>query len=80
MTARPAKRGPAASAARASSPTNAAGRTLAALITGQDTELTRFPWVNHRSGLWEPEPVRGAGVRAMLAGLRVRDRKSQRVG
>jgi glycine/D-amino acid oxidase-like deaminating enzyme len=60
--------------------TNAAGRTLAALITGQETELTRFPWVNHRSAAWEPEPLRGAGVRAMLAQLRVRDRKSQRVG
>ena len=29
--------------------TNLAGRTLADLITGRDTELTVLPWVNHRS-------------------------------
>ena len=31
------------------STTNLAGRTLADLITGSDTELTRLPWVGHRS-------------------------------
>jgi glycine/D-amino acid oxidase-like deaminating enzyme len=41
---------------------NLAGRTLADLITGQDTELTRLPWVGHRSPRWEPEPLRWLGV------------------
>jgi glycine/D-amino acid oxidase-like deaminating enzyme len=39
-----------------------AGRTLADLITGRDSELTRLPWVDHRSKRWEPEPLRWLGV------------------
>jgi glycine/D-amino acid oxidase-like deaminating enzyme len=42
--------------------TNLAGRTLADLITGADTELTRLPWVGHRSPPWEPEPLRWIGI------------------
>ncbi|GHH88501.1 FAD-dependent oxidoreductase [Streptomyces sulfonofaciens] len=45
---------------------NLAGRTLADLITGRDTELTRLPWVGHRSPRWEPEPLRWLGVNAGL--------------
>jgi glycine/D-amino acid oxidase-like deaminating enzyme len=52
-------------------PSNAAGRTLAELITGNESELTRFPWVNHRSPPWEPEPLRWLGVNAMLTRMRV---------
>jgi glycine/D-amino acid oxidase-like deaminating enzyme len=48
---------------------NLAGRTLADLIAGRSTDLTRLPWVGHRSRRWEPEPVRwlevNAGLRAM---------------
>jgi len=43
---------------------NLAGRTLADLITEDDTELTSLPWVNHRSRRWEPEPLRWVGVNA----------------
>jgi glycine/D-amino acid oxidase-like deaminating enzyme len=50
---------------------NLAGRTLADLILGHETELTRLPWVGHRSRRWEPEPLRwlevNAGLRAMTA-------------
>jgi glycine/D-amino acid oxidase-like deaminating enzyme len=46
--------------------TNLAGRTLTDLITGDDTELTRLPWVNHRSRRWEPEPLRWVGVTASV--------------
>lgn len=45
-----------------------AGRTLADLITGRDTELTTLPWVGHLSPDWEPEPLRWLGVNV---GLRV---------
>jgi glycine/D-amino acid oxidase-like deaminating enzyme len=45
---------------------NLAGRTLADLITGRATELTRLPWVGHRSPRWEPEPLRWLGVNAGL--------------
>lgn len=43
-----------------------AGRTLAHLITGTDSDLTRLPWVGHRSPDWEPEPLRWLGVNAGL--------------
>jgi glycine/D-amino acid oxidase-like deaminating enzyme len=42
--------------------TNVAGRTLADLITGCDSDLTHLPWVEHRSPLWEREPWRWLGV------------------
>jgi glycine/D-amino acid oxidase-like deaminating enzyme len=41
---------------------NAAGRTMADLITGRDSDLVRLPWVDHRSPTWEPEPLRWLGV------------------
>lgn len=48
-----------------------AGRTLADLITGRDSDLVRLPWVGHHSRRWEPEPLRwlqiNAGLRAMSA-------------
>jgi glycine/D-amino acid oxidase-like deaminating enzyme len=47
---------------------NLAGRTLADLVLGLDTELTRMPWVGHRSPRWEPEPLRWLGINA---GLRI---------
>ena len=43
---------------------NIAGRTIADLITGRDTDLVRLPWVGHRSPRWEPEPLRWLGVNA----------------
>ena len=52
-------------------PSNLAGRTLADLITGHDTDRTRLPWVNVRHRNWEPEPLRWLGVRGsrwILAG------------
>ena len=59
---------------------NLAGRTLAQLITGQESELTRLPWVGHRSRSWEPEPLRWLGVnggRLLLTGA---DRAEARSG
>jgi glycine/D-amino acid oxidase-like deaminating enzyme len=44
------------------STTNLAGRTIADLVCGRDTELVRLPWVGHRSPRWEPEPLRWLGV------------------
>ena len=46
--------------------TNLAGRTLADLILGVDSDITRLPWVGHRSPRWEPEPLRWLGVNAGL--------------
>ena len=44
------------------STTNLAGRTIADLVLGHDTDLVRLPWVGHRSPRWEPEPLRYVGV------------------
>jgi glycine/D-amino acid oxidase-like deaminating enzyme len=41
---------------------NLAGRTLADLIRGQQSDLTILPWVQHHSRPWEPEPLRWLGV------------------
>ncbi len=60
--------------------TNLAGRTLADLICGHDTELTRLPWVQHHSRRWAPEPLRWLGINASLAAMRSADRKEQRGG
>ncbi|GMA85577.1 hypothetical protein GCM10025868_08270 [Angustibacter aerolatus] len=60
--------------------TNLAGRTLADLLTGADTELTRLPWVGHRSPRWEPEPARWLGVNAGLQVARAADAVEQRTG
>ncbi|MGN0063989.1 MAG: NAD(P)/FAD-dependent oxidoreductase, partial [Nocardioides sp.] len=54
--------------------TQLAGRTLADLVLGRDTERTRLPWVGHRARRWEPEPLRWLGVQAMYAAYRAADR------
>lgn len=56
------------------STTNLAGRTLAALITEQQSELTGLPWVGHRSRLWEPEPLRWIGANLALRAMASADR------
>jgi glycine/D-amino acid oxidase-like deaminating enzyme len=60
--------------------TNLAGRTLADLITGADTELTGLPWVGHRSPPWEPEPLRWLGVNGALVAMKLADRSEERRG
>ncbi|MCY1176125.1 putative aminophosphonate oxidoreductase [compost metagenome] len=50
---------------------NLGGRTLADLILGRDSELTRQPWVLQPAGLsalrrWEPEPCRWLGYNAII--------------
>ena len=60
--------------------TNLAGRTLADLITGARSELTRLPWVGHRSPDWEPEPLRWLGLNAGLQVMGLADREEARTG
>lgn len=55
------------------STTNLAGRTLADLVLGHETELTALPWTNHRSPLWEPEPLRFAGTNLGILGMQFAD-------
>jgi glycine/D-amino acid oxidase-like deaminating enzyme len=62
------------------STTNLGGRTLAHLITEQDSELTRLPWVGHSSRSWEPEPLRWLGVNAGRLLMASSDRTEDRTG
>ncbi len=57
---------------------NLAGRTLRDLLLGDDSELTRLPWVNHRSRRWEFEPFRWAGINLGLRLMGSADRKEER--
>ncbi|GFJ80733.1 hypothetical protein [Phytohabitans houttuyneae] len=45
--------------------TNLAGRTLADLVLGVESELTSLPWVGHESPRWPPEPLRWMGINAV---------------
>jgi glycine/D-amino acid oxidase-like deaminating enzyme len=62
------------------STTNLAGRTLADLLTGADTELVRLPWVGHRSPDWEPEPLRFLGANAGLVAMTAADAEERLTG
>jgi len=62
-------------------PANLAGRTLADLITGTDSERVDLPWVGVRHRRWEPEPLRWLGVRGsrwMLAGADIYEYRTNR--
>jgi glycine/D-amino acid oxidase-like deaminating enzyme len=60
------------------STTNLAGRTLAALITGADSDLTTLPWANHHSRPWEPEPLRWLGITTALRLVQLSDALDRR--
>ncbi|RMH77535.1 MAG: FAD-dependent oxidoreductase [Actinomyces sp.] len=59
---------------------NLAGRTLADLVTGTDSELVDLAWVGHRSRSWEPEPLRWVAINAALALMAGADRVEERSG
>ena len=55
--------------------TNLAGRTLADLVLGRDTELTRLPVGGApRASSWEIEPLRWLAVNAIYTAYRAADR------
>ncbi|HSK27514.1 MAG TPA: FAD-binding oxidoreductase [Jiangellales bacterium] len=59
---------------------NLAGRTLADLLVGRDSDLVTLPWVGHRSRRWEPEPLRWLGVNASLRAMGWADAEEQLTG
>lgn len=62
------------------STTNLAGRTMADLVLGVESEITRLPWVNHRSPLWEPEPLRFVGANLAIVGMQLADAEERITG
>lgn len=61
---------------------NLAGRTLADLVLGRDSERLHTPWVNPpwSARKWEPEPLRWLGYRAMRLGRQLSDFREYRQG
>jgi glycine/D-amino acid oxidase-like deaminating enzyme len=59
---------------------NLAGRTIADLVLGRDTDIVTLPWVNHRSPRWEPEPLRWLGLNAGLTAMGWADPEEQATG
>jgi glycine/D-amino acid oxidase-like deaminating enzyme len=59
---------------------NLAGRTLADLITGTESDLTTLPLVGHRSPSWEPEPLRWLAVRYIQNAFARLDARAERTG
>jgi glycine/D-amino acid oxidase-like deaminating enzyme len=57
------------------STTNLAGRTLADLVLGHDSDLTRLPWVGRTARRWEPEPLRWLGAHLVYGLYRAADRR-----
>ncbi|MEM8924025.1 MAG: FAD-binding oxidoreductase [Actinomycetota bacterium] len=57
---------------------NLAGRTMAELVAGVETERTGLPWVGARARRWEPEPFRWLGVRASRRILAAADDREYR--
>ncbi|MFS2280484.1 FAD-binding oxidoreductase [Microbacterium sp. OR21] len=55
--------------------TNLAGRTLADLVLGRDTDLVHLPWVGHRVRRWEIEPLRWLAVNAIYTAYGIADRQ-----
>ena len=43
-------------------------------------DLTRLPWANHRSPLWEPEPLRYVGANLGMLGMTVADAEERLTG
>jgi len=52
---------------------NLAGRTMADLILGLSTPITKLCWVQHQSPKWEFEPLRFVAARGALIGADVAD-------
>jgi glycine/D-amino acid oxidase-like deaminating enzyme len=57
---------------------NLAGRTLADLVLERDSDISKLPWVQHRSPKWEPEPVRWFAVNGMARLAALADRYENR--
>jgi glycine/D-amino acid oxidase-like deaminating enzyme len=62
------------------STSNLAGRTLADMVLGHDTDLVHLPWVNRRVRQWEPEPLRWLAVRGMYRLLNAADAREVATG
>jgi glycine/D-amino acid oxidase-like deaminating enzyme len=59
-------------------PSHLAGRVLADLITGADTDATRLPMVNRKPRLFPPEPFRSIGAAAIRRAIITKETAEER--
>ncbi len=59
---------------------NLAGRTMADLVVGNNTDRTSLPWVGVQTRRWEPEPFRWLGVRSSRRIMVSADAQEERTG
>ncbi|MEY4606983.1 MAG: hypothetical protein RLY45_1743 [Actinomycetota bacterium] len=59
---------------------NLAGRTLADLISGTQSDLVSLPWVDMPQRRWEPEPLRYIGINTLVQLPKGADRYEARRG
>ncbi|HEY8761428.1 MAG TPA: FAD-binding oxidoreductase [Candidatus Dormibacteraeota bacterium] len=59
-------------------PSHLAGRVLADLVTGADTEVTRLPMVDRKPRLFPPEPFRSLGAAAVRRAIIAKDAAEER--
>ena len=59
---------------------NLAGRTMADLVVGNDTDRTSLPWVGATARRWEPEPLRWLGVRSSRRLMAAADEREDSTG
>jgi len=57
---------------------NLAGRTMAELVAGEESERTRLAWVTAPTRAWEPEPLRWLGVSAIARAAELADAAEDR--
>jgi glycine/D-amino acid oxidase-like deaminating enzyme len=59
-------------------PSHLAGRVLADLVTGADTEVTRLPMVNPKPRMFPPEPFRSIGAAVVRRAIIANDTAQER--
>jgi glycine/D-amino acid oxidase-like deaminating enzyme len=59
---------------------NFAARTMTDLILERDSPLVHYPWVDHRSPAWPPDPLPRVGAAVMHRAYGVADRVAARTG
>jgi hypothetical protein len=59
---------------------NFAARTMTDLILDRDSELVRYPWINHRAPAWPPDPLPRVGARIMSRAYGAADAWARRTG
>ena len=52
---------------------NLAGRCLADLVLGEDSEMSRLAWVNHAARSWPPDPLTRVGTSVITHGFGLAD-------